>query len=95
MERWTEQAGTDALLPPISYTRNEQQVIDLYFTDITQYVEEQQMKFITGQTNDISNTAVATYDSTFRANLTGMGIDDILGVVSSALERYNERTSEE
>ena len=95
MERWTEQAGTDALLPPISYTRNEQHVIDLYFTDITQYVEEQQMKFITGQTNDISNTAVATYDSTFRANLTGMGIDDILGVVSSALERYNERTSEE
>ena len=91
MERWTENVSTESIIPPITYTRQEQTIIDMYFTDITTYVEENQMKFITGQSNDISSTATAGYDSVFKSNLIGMGIEDIIQVVDSALQRYNER----
>ncbi len=91
MEKWTEDVDTTGHIPPITYTREEQTIIGLYFADIQQYVEENQMAFITGQTNDISSTAIAGYDSTFKANLKGMGIDDIVNVVKTALNRYYER----
>ncbi len=91
MEKWTQDAGTDALLPAITYTRSEQQIIDLYYADIAQYIEEQQMAFITGQTNDLSSGSVASYESNYKQNLIAMGIEDIIGVVKTAYVRYIER----
>ena len=89
-ERWTREVDSTASLPPLSYTRDEEQIITLYFIDINDYVVSQQVAFIFGQENDIGSGAVASYGNDMQKTLKAMGIDEILEVVQAAYERYKQ-----
>lgn len=72
------------VVPPISYTAEEEKEIASLSTDISTYVEENLIAFING------SKSIDEYDN-FRKELKNMGADRIVEIQQAALERYSQR----
>ena len=68
----------------VSFTEEEQKILNPENSEIDSYIEEMQWKFITGQ-EPLSN-----FD-TYLANLERMGIKDRIQVYQDAYDRYLAR----
>jgi putative aldouronate transport system substrate-binding protein len=68
----------------MSYTPDEQSVIDSKYTEISTYVKEMRGKFITGIKN------VKTDWDEYVATIKKMGIEDVLKVYQEAYDRWNK-----
>ncbi len=90
MIRWTENADATANFPPVSYTRDEQRILDMYLSDINILIGENIVAYISGKGN-----IIGSYPANANNNLTKqikeMGIDDILAVAQRAYDRYVSR----
>ncbi len=88
---WAE-IKTDAVIPPLSYTREESQDVSANMDAVNKYISTQVLSFLTGKQNDLSGTAdVITDPSVFRNNLNVKGLTETLQIVKDAYARYLER----
>ena len=80
---------TDAVVPPLTYTRTENQDVSANMDAVNRYITTQVLSFLTGQDNDISGGADKITDpGKFRAGLNSRGLADTLEIVKAAYERY-------
>lgn len=81
---WSQTNMAKHVLPHITYTPEETEIINEVDENIKTYVSENTMKFILGQKSfDEWNSYVETIRS--------LGIDKIIAIKETALERYNNR----
>lgn len=76
--------GKLTALPPLTLTAAESTAVTSKLNDIKTYVSENKMKFILGVQQ------MSAYDA-FTAQLSKMGVDDIVKIYQNALDRYNAR----
>lgn len=79
-----EKAGTAMVLPRISQTKEEQEIISQKNTEIGTYVKEMTFKFIMGV------EPISKFDS-YVEQVKKMGIDDVVKAKQGALDRYMKR----
>ena len=83
---------TDAVIPPLTYTREENQDVSANMNAVNTYISTQVLAFLTGAQNDLSGTAdVITNPATFRAQLNAKGLTQTLQIVKDAYTRYLNR----
>lgn len=83
---WSENTGDGAYVYPkaVSLTTDETDAFTSAYNDIATYVESQTLGFITG------SVALSEYDS-FCDTIRSMGIDDLIDIYQTVLDRYNAR----
>ena len=81
---WMQGNGAAHALPTISYTEEENKEKSKIKSDIDSYVEEMQMKFITGV------VPMSEFDS-FRAELKKMKVERLIELTQNAYDRYRQR----
>ena len=90
-QMWSE-IDTSAVIPPLTYTKSENQDIGAATTIMNQYIQTQTLSFLTGRQNDLSGNAdVITDPSNYRANLVAKGLNDVLQICKDAYARYLAR----
>ena len=72
------------MLPAITATPDEAEELAEMMSDVTTYLEEMFVKFITGQ-EPLSNFGA------FQSRLQQMGIERAIAIKQAGLERYNSR----
>lgn len=88
---WSE-TSTDAVIPPLSYTREENQTVSANMAAINSYLGTQALAFLTGVENDLSGTAdVITDPTVFRNTLKTKGFQETLDIIKAAYQRYLNR----
>jgi putative aldouronate transport system substrate-binding protein len=83
MIEWSK-PGNDYVMPPLTHNNEENQTISRVMTDINTYVTEEQLKFIMG------TRPLDEFDA-FVEQVKSMGIDEIIQIKQTALERYKNR----
>ena len=81
---WSASGKYSSNMPPISLTTEEAEVFANYFTEINAYAEEMMQKFIMG------SVSLDEFEK-FQENLKSMGIEEVLEVQQSALDRFLAR----
>ena len=81
---WMEGNGINHIMPTISYTEEENAERSKIMSEVNNYVEEMNMKFITG-VEPLSN-----FES-FRAELKKLGIERAIELTQNAYDRYMSR----
>ena len=71
-------------IPYVSYTLDENSERSKILTPIASYVKENVLKFITGQ------ESMDNWDA-FVAQVKESGIDEVISITQTALDRYNNR----
>ena len=90
-QMWAE-TGTEAVIPPLTYTREENQDVSANMSAVNSYISTQVLAFLTGAQNDLSgNEDVITNPATFRAQLNAKGLTQTLQIVKDAYARYLNR----
>lgn len=84
-QAWAK-ASTDLMLPNLELPADENSQYTKIMSDVTTYVNEMSLQFITGQ------LSVEDDWDTYVATLQSMNIDQALGYMQSAWERYNNRS---
>lgn len=86
VEFWTNNTGDGAYVYPkaVSLTAEETDAFSSAYNDIATYVESQTLGFITG------SVPLSEYDS-FCDTIRSMGIDDLIDIYQTVLDRYNAR----
>ena len=83
VKNWTDHDDSTRI-PYISYTLEENSEHSKIMTPIRSYVSENLLKFITGQ------ESMDKWDD-FVAQIKGSGIDKVISITQTALDRYNDR----
>lgn len=83
-EMWMEGNGINHIMPMISYSEAENAEKSKIMSDVNNYVEEMNMKFITGA------EPIGNFDS-FRAELKKLGIERAIELTQNAYDRYMSR----
>lgn len=83
-EAWKLAGDASWRMPNVTYTVEESRDITSKLNDITNYVNEMEIKFILG-VEPISNI------DTFRKTLEEKGIEDVINIMQAAVDRYNAR----
>lgn len=83
---WTEGAGTDLVLPPVTLTADEGKEEARLMNQINTYRDTAVLEFIMGK-RDLSE-----FDQ-YLADMQQLGIDEVTGYYQAALERYESRPS--
>lgn len=81
---WTK-GDPDYNLPAITTTADEGERISSIMSDINTYIQETQVKFVTGQMD------MSEFDG-FIETVKGMGIEEVVEIYQGALERYEARS---
>lgn len=89
MKRWTAQGTTESILPPITYTNDEQNMLTTYLTDIRTLVGEQRLKYIKGEVS--LHGEKAEMNSKFHTTLQSIGVDYCTKIVQQGYDRYLRR----
>lgn len=85
IENWSKGAGTDGLIPSgLSFTDEERDVVTQNMSQISTFVSEKVNKIVVGNA-DISELA------NVRESIKKMGIEEVIKIYSTALDRYNKR----
>ncbi len=69
-------------IPSVTFTEEEQKVIDKYLVNINTYVAETEQKWVLG-----SGSVEAEWDN-YVATLKSMGLDEVIAVYNAAYDRY-------
>ena len=83
VERWKEQDASSRI-PPVAFTEPESELLATTGKRITQFVKENNIRFITGQ------QSLELFDE-YLAELQKMGIGEVIEAYQNALDRYNAR----
>jgi len=78
------QASRDLLLPPIAPSAEDVSTFNSIMADAGTYVEEMTVNFILGR------TPLEEFES-YQATLQGMGVEEAVAIMQSALDSYNAR----
>lgn len=81
---WAKYDAANVIPERITMTAEESTSYSSIYTDIETYVQENNVKFITG------SVSLDTYDS-YRDTLRDMGIEEAVAFKQAALDRYNQR----
>lgn len=81
---WSKYEPTNFIPPTVSMTSDENSEYSNYYIEIESYVQENNVKFITGE------RSLDEYDD-YRSTLQDMGIDRCIELRQAALDRYNAR----
>ncbi len=86
VEIWTTNAGDGTYVYPtnVSMSAEESEAFSSAYSDIATYVESQTLGFITG------SVVLNEYDS-FCDTIYSMGIEDLIAIYQTCLDRYNAR----
>ena len=84
IETWTNNADTSGILPPLSFTAEENEQINRVMTDVKTYVSESLSKIVVG------NEPVS-FLSMVQNRVKEMGIEDVLKIYNDAYQRYMAR----
>ena len=85
-QAWTEGAGTDLVLPPVTLTADEGKEAARIQNQTSTYQDTAVLEFIMGK-RDLSE-----FDQ-YVADMQQLGIDQVTAYYQAALERYNSRPS--
>ncbi len=83
VERWKEQDASSRI-PPVAFTEPESELLATTGKRITQFVKENNIRFITGQ------QSLELFDE-YLSELQKMGIEEVIEAYQNALNRYNDR----
>ncbi|MBR2885508.1 MAG: extracellular solute-binding protein [Clostridia bacterium] len=81
---WMKGNGAEHIMPTISYTEEENKEFSKISSEVSSYITEMQMKFITGV------EPLSKFDS-FRAELKKLGIERMIKLTQDAYDRYIQR----
>ncbi|MBQ7901567.1 MAG: hypothetical protein IJ365_06350, partial [Clostridia bacterium] len=84
IETWNGSATTDGIIPSLSFTEDENEIIARNMSQIETFVSERINKIVIG------NASIDTL-SEIREKITQMGIQEVIDIYSDALNRYNNR----
>lgn len=86
MENWTAESAKDDWMMPVNITMNaeESNTYNMIMADVTTYVNENAVQFITGA------KSFAEWDA-YVDTILGMGIEEVVAIEQAALDRYNNR----
>ncbi|MBQ8525454.1 MAG: extracellular solute-binding protein [Clostridia bacterium] len=84
IETWAGSAGTDGVVPPLSFTEEENETIAQNMSQIETFVSERINKIVIG------NGSIDELPE-IREKIKSMGIDEVIEIYNNALKRYNER----
>ena len=84
IETWTNNADTSGILPPLSFTAEENEKINRVMTDVNTYASESLSKIVVG------NEPVS-FLGTVQNRVKEMGIEDVLKIYNDAYQRYMAR----
>ena len=79
-----EQQDTDGRIPAVTFTTSEAAVNATKGSELTAYVDENTLKFITGQ------LPMEKYDE-FQEMIYKLGVQEMLDIYQAALDRYQSR----
>jgi putative aldouronate transport system substrate-binding protein len=86
LARWNDESDSQkTLMPPITLTEEESKRITILNGEIDTYVVEQRARFFTLEGD------VTTEWDTYVQNLKNMGIEEMIQIYQTALDRYNTR----
>lgn len=86
LDLWAKNGTQPAGLPSTTILSSESGDYASKFNEINTYADEMYSKFIMGQ------ESLDNFDK-YVENLKKMGLDDVIAIQESALERYNNRTA--
>ena len=84
IKTWNESAKIDGIIPELSFTEKENEIIARDMSQILTFVSERVNKIVIG------NSSIDDLDE-IRNSIKKMGIDEVIGVYNDALVRYNNR----
>jgi putative aldouronate transport system substrate-binding protein len=84
LERWLHPKAGTHIMPPILHTSEESTELAKITNDLTTYVDEMMLKFITGQ------EPLSKFDE-YMERLRALGVERAISIKQAALDRYNNR----
>lgn len=84
IDKWCNDTDISGILPPLSFTAEENNTITQIMSQVDTYVEENINKIVVG------NQAIESIDE-IRTSIKKMGIDKVLKIYNDAYKRYKKR----